>query len=311
MSFSAYNTGDTGTEIPLPYARTRNFLDPGLSQDVMDPRSLETPSTPDARTAAQTGTLGFFVFSWAITWSFAAPAAVAWMRHEQPPPYAVACAGLSAFGPLLAALACSRGQLREVFGRFRAHPGWVLLSLAAPFSIHAVATALYAILGGQPSAWFHPPVKPEQLAALVVFPLGEEFGWRGFAHPRIVARHGLVRGSLMLGAAWGLWHLMYSITPQAAGFDAFTFGLMMLELPLYSLLIAWVFERAQRGMAVALAFHAGGHLDHIEHAPSTELGLHALHLLVLAVLAFFAARSLAARSRELRVPPVIASRLSQ
>jgi hypothetical protein len=47
-------------------------------------------------------------------------------------------------------------------------------------------------------------------------------------------------------------------------------------------------------MAVAIAFHAGAHLDHIELAPSSELGLHVLHVLVLAVLAAVAARSLAA-----------------
>ncbi len=273
-----------------------------VSHEVMDSHPLRTSTTPSEGTSARTGTLGFFVLAWAITWLLAAPAAVAWMRREAPPPYALACAGLSAFGPLLAALALSlqRGQLAETFGRFRANPGWVALSLAAPIMIHAIATALYAALGGQPSPWFHPPVKPEQLAALVLFPLGEEFGWRGFAHPRIVERHGLVRGSLMLGAAWGIWHLMYGVTPQAASFDAFAFGLMMVEMPLYSLLIAWVFERAKRGMAVALAFHAGGHLDHIEHAPSTKLGLHALHILVLAVLAFLAARSLASEDARRR-----------
>jgi membrane protease YdiL (CAAX protease family) len=221
---------------------------------------------------------------------------MAWTRHEAPPPLALAGAGLSAFGPLLAAIVVSakQGRVRDVFGRFRTNPLWVLLSLGAPFLVHAVATGLYAALGGHPSRWFHPPVAPEQLAALLVFPLGEEFGWRGFAHPRVVERYGLVRGTLVLGTAWGLWHLVYSITPQTAGFDAFVFGLTMIELPLYSLLVAWVFERSNRSMAVAIAFHAGAHLDHLEQAPKSELGLHVLHVAVVAVLALVAARSLAA-----------------
>ena len=54
--------------------------------------------------------------------------------------------------------------------------------------------------------------------------------------------------------------------------------MIMTELPLYALLIAWVFERANRSMAVAIAFHAGAHLDHIERAPRTDLRLHLLHL---------------------------------
>lgn len=239
------------------------------------------------------GVFAYFALADAITWLLAVPAALAWMHRRLPPPYAVACAGLSAFGPLLAALAIAgpRRELGRVFGRWRTHPGWVVLALAAPWAVHAVATALFVAVGGRPAQWFYPPNTPESLAALVVFPLGEEFGWRGFAHPRLVERFGLVRGPLLVGVAWGLWHLMYAITP--AGFDLFGLGMILVELPLYALLIAWVFERAHRSMAVALAFHAGAHLDHIERAPRTDLRLQAMHVVVLAVVAAVAARSLA------------------
>jgi uncharacterized protein len=244
------------------------------------------------------GVVAFFALACAWTWLLAMPAALAWMRHEAPPPLAISCAGLSALGPLVAALVVAGRQKRlgDVFGRWRSGPGWVALALLAPAGVHLLATALFAALGGQPTAWFHPPSTPEAMAALVVFPLGEEFGWRGFAHARMAKRLGLVRGSLVLGAVWGLWHLAYSITPEAAGFDLFGFALGMVELPLYALPIAWVFERSNRSMLVAIAFHAGAHLDHIERAPRTELGLHALHIAVLAVVALLAARSLARKS---------------
>ena len=45
-------------------------------------------------------------------------------------------------------------------------------------------------------------------------------------------------------------------------------------------------------MAVALAFHAGAHLDRIESAPRDDMRLHALHIAVLIVLAVVAARAL-------------------
>jgi membrane protease YdiL (CAAX protease family) len=271
----------------------------------MPTREATTPEKSAGARAPETRGAGlFFVLSCAITWIFATPAALAWMRHEAPSAGAVACAGLSALGPTLAAFAiataATEGQpLGAVFGRWRTHPAWIAMALLAPATAHLVATGLYAALGGHPAQWLYPPAAPEQWAALVVFPLGEEFGWRGFAHPRLVARHGLVKGSLLLGTGWGLWHLMYSITPQTGGFDGFQFVLGMAELPLYSLLIAWVFERSGRSMAVAIAFHAGAHLDHIEHAPRAYLGLHALHLTVVAVVAVFAARSMA-KSEERR-----------
>ncbi len=247
----------------------------------------------------QSGVYAFIALACAITWLLATPAATAWMHHESPAPYAIACAGLSAFGPLLAAVAVAgpRKQLAGVFGRWRTNPAWIALALVTPFGIHAVATTLYAALGGHPSEWIHPPLRAEDAAALVVFPIGEEFGWRGFAYPRLVAARGIVKGSLLVGAAWGLWHLAYAVTPQAAGFDAFQFALTMIELPLYSVVIAWMFERADRSMAVAIAFHAGGHLDHLERAPRSELGLHALHVVVVAALAIVAARALRRSAR--------------
>jgi uncharacterized protein len=39
-----------------------------------------------------------------------------------------------------------------------------------------------------------------------IFALGEELGWRGFLAPALVARMGLVRGVLLHGAIWGVWH---------------------------------------------------------------------------------------------------------
>jgi membrane protease YdiL (CAAX protease family) len=196
------------------------------------------------------------------------------MGREVPSAFAVACAGLSAFGPTLAALAVAgpRGELGQVFRRWRTSPGLVPVSLLAPAAIHLAATLLYVAIGGRPERWFHPPEASEQMAALVVFPLGEEFGWRGFAHPRMVRRHGPIKGSLMIGAVWGLWHLMYGITPEATGFDFVEFGLTMAELPLYSLIMAWVFERSNRSMLVAILFHASPPRS---HRASLALGLPA------------------------------------
>ena len=68
--------------------------------------------------------------------------------------------------------------------------------------------------------------------------------------------------------------------------------MIMLQLPLHAILVGWVFERANRSMAVAIAFHAGGHLDNFQRAPRTDLRLQILYLLVLAALAAVAARSL-------------------
>lgn len=254
-----------------------------------------THATDRKRTERSDGLYAFAALACGLTWALALPVALTWRHHAAPSPAAVASVGLSAFGPLLAVLAIAgpRRELRAVFVRWRTNPKWIALALVAAPAVHTAARVLYVALGGHIEGWFAPPETSEQLAALVVFPLGEEFGWRGFAYPRLVERLGVARGALLLGIVWGLWHLVYSVTPEAGAFNALEFGVGMIELPLYSLVIAWVFERSNRSMAVALAFHAGAHLDHIERAPGTDLPLHALHLVVLAGVAVVAARSLA------------------
>ncbi len=58
---------------------------------------------------------------------------------------------------------------------------------------------------------------------------------------------------------------------------------------------AWVFERGNRSMAVAVALHVGAHLDNDNRAPEGEVRLRVLRLAVYVVAAVIAARALAAR----------------
>ena len=95
-----------------------------------------------------------------------------------------------------------------------------------------------------------------------------------------------------------MWHLVMTVSPETGSLNLFRLGLMMVDLPLYCLVLAWFFERGNRSLAVAIAFHAGGHLDNVYRAPETEVRLLVLRLLVLAVAAAFAARSLQARHRR-------------
>jgi membrane protease YdiL (CAAX protease family) len=163
--------------------------------------------------------------------------------------------------------------------------------------VHLPATLIEVGLGGKPAQWFYPPVRPEHVAALVLFAVGEEFGWRGFAYPRMAARYGAVVGSLILGTVWGLWHFCMFFT-AAGPPSAALMAMRVLEFALASVVFSACFEHSGRSMAVALALHAGAHLDNIHRAPLTEVRLWVLRFVVLTIAAAVAARWLRRRSAQ-------------
>jgi membrane protease YdiL (CAAX protease family) len=244
------------------------------------------------------GAYAFCVLACAITWLLDLPVVLALLAHEQPATQAMLLGGLGAFGPTLAALAIAgpRGELREVFGRWRTSFRFVVLGLLTLPALHLVATALEVALGGTPAHWFYPPVRPEHVVALVFFSVGEEFGWRGFAYPRLCERHGPLLACVVLGTVWAFWHLGMWFTAEGPP-SASVMGLRVVEFVLGSLIFAFVFEQSGRSMAVAIALHAGAHLDNIHRAPEGELRLWVLRHAVHAIAALFAALALWRRFR--------------
>ena len=258
--------------------------------------TIHDPHAPAGRSDAYL----FFAFACGITWALDFPLAYAWATHAEPAIYAMPLVGLGAWGPTLAAfaLAARRGTLRAVFGRWRTNPIWIIVALFVPLLVQLPATVIEVLLGGHPAHWFYPPVKPEHFAALVMFSFGEEFGWRGFAYPRLEQRHGPVVGSLILGSVWGLWHMgmMFAPDPLRA-LPPETLLIYIAELALWSIVMAWMFERGDRSIAVAIAMHAGAHIDNVSRAPETEVRLRILRFVVLAIVAALAARSLTEKKR--------------
>jgi membrane protease YdiL (CAAX protease family) len=264
----------------------------------MDATSGFHYAVPRASQAGARGAYAVLALACFITWQLSAPMAFVIWSGGKPPPLVLAFAGLSAFGPTLAALAVggSRRELPEIFGRWRTRWTWVVLGLAAMPLLHLPATLLEVALGGSPAQWFYPPARPEHIAALVLFSIGEEFGWRGFAYPRLAERHGALAAALIVGVAWSAWHFFMWFTPDgppALG----AFAINALHITLASVVVAWLFEKSGRSMAVAIALHASGHLDNVHRAPASELRLTLLRLLVLAIAAAFAARALSRRAR--------------
>ncbi len=162
-------------------------------------------------------TLPFFVITLGFTWLLQLPAVLAKFGIVSGPPQRfLPLMGLGAFGPLVAAVIASRMEtggagVRPLLG-LREHPVPTVWYIVAPcvFGVIYVAGAsVYRLCGGATAVpWLYPPENGDQLIALIMFPLVEEPGWRGFALPRLQRGCGALKASLLLGVLWALWHTM-------------------------------------------------------------------------------------------------------
>jgi len=246
----------------------------------------------------------FFALACVITWLCDVPLVLARIQGVAPPSYAVPLAVVGAFGPTLAALIMTGlrpSALRDVFARWRTAPQWILIGLFTPLALHLLATALDVALGGSPAGWFYFPSTSGQVVGMLVFSIGGEFGWRGYAQPRMTGIYGPIGGALLLGVVWTGWHSLLTFSPGSQLW-LLSMGAMLIELSLYAVLFVWFLARCNGSILVAIALRAGAHLDDVSHAPVTELRLRALRLAVLAVAALFAGRSLLRTPAPLRDP---------
>ena len=215
----------------------------------------------------------FFVAAFAITWLLQLPAVLAQLgviagpmeRYMLP-------MGLGAFGPLLAAVLVSRFEpggagVRALFrplGTWRVGAIWYVVALGLPALAYVGAMAVYTLGGGSGAErWLWLPQGPERIAALIVFPIGEEIGWRGLALPRLQRRYGPLAASLLVGVGWSLWHIPMFVL---AGMPLSAFFVMFVYLIAGSVTFSWIYNHTRASLLLAVLAHAGAHLNNPNQA---------------------------------------------
>jgi membrane protease YdiL (CAAX protease family) len=164
--------------------------------------------------------------------------------------------GLAAFA--LTALVEGKAGLHAMWTRmtrWRVDLRWYALAVLA---LPVLVLAILYTLGALVSPVYAPTLALMGLAGLFAGYL-EEIGWTGYVTPQLLARWSPVTAGWWLGALWGIWHALadYVIRGDTLGtFWPVTFGLFVLPLIAWRILMTVVYARTQSGVLAQLMHFA-------------------------------------------------------
>ena len=84
---------------------------------------------------------------------------------------------------------------------------------------------------------------------------GEEIGWRGYALPRLAARLGFARGSVVLGIIWALWHIPLFFIPGVDNYGQ-SIPLFVVAVTALSVAMAWLYVQTGGSLLLAMLMHS-------------------------------------------------------
>ena len=134
-------------------------------------------------------------------------------------------------------------------------PSLIIIIIYA-ISLGFLQLILYTFLGGtlDYSQFIHQ--LPTILPLIILGPLSEEFGWRGFLQKRISLEFSPILGSIIIGVVWSLWHLplFYMIGTSQHDFNI-PFIPFMISLICSSFIYTYLYYKSSGNLFAAILLH--------------------------------------------------------
>ena len=162
-------------------------------------------------------------------------------------------------------------DLLRPFGRWRASLGIWGLAIFGPGILYLLGLGVHLLMGGEAPPFImireELNLLPLYLVMVVLMPwngpVGEEFGWRGYALPKLQNKYGALIASLTIGTFWGIWHLPSFFAPQGVvGAIAAKIGMVFiipytLGTIANSIFMTWVYNKSKASALIAgIIWHA-------------------------------------------------------
>lgn len=180
---------------------------------------------------------------------------------------------IGSVGPMLAAMVVvgtingknGVAQLLRGLLKWRVELRWYVIAILGPAALYAVSAAGIGLYGGEWPAFSQfgrsgefPGLGPVGVSLLqfLTFGVGEEIGWRGFALPRLQAKHNALAATLLLTVAWAAWHIpAFFYRPGYSAMDAADILGWFFSLLTGALLLTWLYNSAEGSILIVALFH--------------------------------------------------------
>jgi len=216
----------------------------------------------------------FIALTYGLTWIFWIPLALSG-QDVMGGPWTIAIL-LGGFGPSIAGIIMTY-HTQDKVGRSdfwrrsinfkEIRPGWYILIFGLFPLAYGLAILFDILLGGSPpgannlfQAFANPAFWLVGIViSLVLGPLSEEFGWRGFALDPLQSRWSSLVASLVLGIFWLLWHIpeffMQGIPTSELVSGVVPFLAFAGDVIAMAILYTWVFNNTNRSILSAILLH--------------------------------------------------------
>jgi len=217
----------------------------------------------------------FFLLTFAYSWILWIPSVLDGIGVKLPfnvTGYSTVVVIIGAFAPLFATITLLgresgwkgiKAFFKQAFD-FRIKPLYIIIALALPLVIHAIAHYLAPIFGFEVAQTLFPadistsPIVlaiPYFILMLIIGGGQEEFGWRCFAQEPLQRKLGVIPASLLIGLIWGFWHLPLWFM-AGDGHSSYSFLAFVLMTTSISLMYAWLYNSSGKKLLVVIIFHA-------------------------------------------------------
>jgi len=145
---------------------------------------------------------------------------------------------------------------------WRFSPIWYLFAVLPIGTIYLISTGLNTLFGGEaPKRLLNRPshrIRPAIMGQIWVV-VGEEFGWRGFALPRLYEMFGWLGSGLILGIIWAVWHLPLFFVRGSNQYGS-SLTRYVLVITMWSVFMTMLYSRTGGSVLICMIFHAASNV---------------------------------------------------